>query len=131
LDYSEWMTIELPVSDRAPGLARSEVRDAIAGKLGPTDSEIAVLLISELVTNAVVHPEHRDGDTIGLRVAAGDGRLRVQVADSGQGFDPSELAPPSDGAGGQGLVAVERCAARWGTSHHDRFCVWFELERQE
>jgi anti-anti-sigma factor len=127
LDYSDWMGIELPVSDRAPGLARSEVREAVAGKLGAADSEIAVLLTSELVTNAVVHPEHRDGGTIGLRVASGDGRLRVQVADSGQGFDPSRLAPPGDAPGGRGLVAVERAAARWGTSQDHRFCVWFEL----
>jgi anti-anti-sigma factor len=127
LEYPDRMAIELPVSDRAPGLARSEVREVITGKLGPADSEIAVLLTSELVTNAVVHPEHRDGSTIGLRVAAGDGRLRVQVADSGHGFDPSQLAPPGDDPGGRGLLAVQRGAARWGTSHDDRFCVWFEL----
>jgi anti-anti-sigma factor len=131
LDYSDRMAIELPVSDRAPGLARSEVREAIAGKLGPADSEVAVLLVSELVTNAVVHPEHCDGDSIGLRVASGDGRLRVEVADSGHGFDPSQLAPAGDAAGGRGLLAVKRGAARWGTSHHDRFCVWFELAPRE
>jgi anti-anti-sigma factor len=131
LDYSDRMSIELPVGDRTPGLARSEVREAVAGKLGATDSEVAVLLTSELVTNAVVHPERRDGDSIGLRVASGDGRVRVEVADTGQGFDPSQLAPPGDAPGGRGLLVVDRGAARWGTSHDDRFCVWFELAREE
>src|SRR5262249_25610717 len=105
--------------------ARREVREATAGKLSPPDSEVAVLLASELVTNAVVHPEHRD-DSIGLRIGADIGRARVEGADSGGGFDPT--GPRKGNAvGGRGLMVVDRGAVCWGTTRDDRFRVWFEL----
>jgi anti-sigma regulatory factor (Ser/Thr protein kinase) len=126
LDYPEPVELELPVGVGAPGQARREVSEATAGKLSQPHSEVAVLLASELVTNAVIHPERRDNDSIGLRISAGDGRARVEVADSGAGFDPS--VPRKDKtAGGRGLRIVDHGAVRWGTSRDDRFRVWFEI----
>jgi anti-anti-sigma factor len=118
--------LELPVGVGAPGQARREVREATAGKLSPPHSEVAVLLASELVTNAVLHPEHRNNDSIGLRISTGDGRARVEVADSGAGFDPT-VARRHKAVGGNGLRIVDRGASRWGTSRDDRFRVWFEI----
>jgi anti-sigma B factor antagonist len=126
LDYTDRVELELPVGAGAPGQARREVRKATDGKLSQPDSDVAVLLASELVTNAVVHPEHWDDDSIGLRISAGDGRARVEVADSGGGFDPSLLRQRKAG-GGNGLKIVNRGAVRWGTSRDDRFRVWFEI----
>jgi anti-anti-sigma factor len=126
LDYPEPVELELPVGAGAPGEARREVSEATAGKLSRRRSEVAVLLASELVTNAVVHPEHRDNDSIGLRINAGDGRARVEVADSGAGFDPT-VPSMNKAAGGRGLTIVDRSAVRWGTSRDDRFRVWFEI----
>jgi anti-sigma regulatory factor (Ser/Thr protein kinase) len=125
-DYLEWVELELPVDEGTPRKARREVRDATAGKLSPCDSEVAVLLASELVTNAVVHPEHREKDSIGLQISADRGRVRVEVADSGAGFDPTALRSDS-AVGGRGLLIVDREAVCWGTSRDDRFRVWFEL----
>jgi anti-anti-sigma factor len=126
LDYAERVELELAVRESAPGEARAEVRKATAGKLSRADSEVAVLLTSELVTNAVVHPGRRVHDSIGLRISADSGRARVEVADSGRGFDPT--TPRKDKAvGGRGLLIVERGAVRWGASRGDRFRVWFEL----
>jgi anti-anti-sigma factor len=124
---SERVVLELPVSDTAPRQARAEVREAIAGQLSQAESEVAVLITSELVTNAVVHAQHQAGDSIGLRIGTGPGRVRVEVADSGRGFEPAELTPDDDAPGGRGLVIVDRGATRWGTSRNDRFSVWFEL----
>jgi anti-anti-sigma factor len=126
-DYAERVELELAASDRAPGLARSEVREAVAGKLPPSESELAVLLTSELVTNAVVHPGDREGDSIGLQIGTDDGRARIEVADSGPGFDPNALDPEERTIGGHGLVLVDRGAVRWGTRRDDRFRIWFEL----
>jgi anti-sigma B factor antagonist len=126
LDYADRVELELPVGTGAPGQARREVRKATEGKLSRHDSEVAILLTSELVTNAVVHPEHRDNDSIGLRISAGDGRARVEVADSGSGFDPT-LLRRGKAVGGNGLRIVNRGADRWGTSRDDRFRVWFEI----
>jgi anti-anti-sigma factor len=125
--YPERVALELAVNDQAPRQARVEVREAIAGRISQSESEVAVLMTSELVTNAVVHPVHRDGATIGLCIGADDGRVRVEVTDSGRGFEPVERTPDPDAVGGRGLVVVDRGATRWGTSQDDRFSVWFEL----
>lgn len=126
-EVSERVVLELPVSDAAPRQARAEVREAIAGQLSQAESEIAVLITSELVTNAVLHPQHQAGDSIRLRIGTDAGRVRIEVADSGRGFEPAELTPDDDAPGGRGLVIVDRGATRWGTSRNDRFSVWFEL----
>jgi anti-anti-sigma factor len=129
-EASERIALELPVSDMAPSQARREVREATAGRLSQSESEVAVLITSELVTNAVIHPAHIDGDFVGLGINSGEGRIRVEVSDSGRGFDPTELTPDENAEGGRGLVIVERGATRWGTSRNDRFSVWFELDRR-
>jgi anti-anti-sigma factor len=126
LEYTDRVEVELPVGTGAPGQARREVRAATAGKLSQQNSEVAVLLVSELVTNAVVHPEHLDDGSIGLRISAGIGRARVEVADSGGGFDPT-LLRRGKAVGGRGLKIVDRGAVRWGASRDDRFRVWFEI----
>jgi anti-anti-sigma factor len=126
-DYAERVTLELAVSPTAPRRARAELREMIAGKLSTEDCETALLLTSELVTNAVVHPEHPDGASIGLQISADEGRLRVEVADEGGGFDPAVLTRDDNAIGGRGLALVESTATRWGTIRGDRFQVWFEL----
>ena len=66
LQYSDRVALELAVDDQAPRQARTEVREAIAGRVTQTEAELAVLITSELVTNAVVHPLHQDRASIGL-----------------------------------------------------------------
>jgi anti-sigma regulatory factor (Ser/Thr protein kinase) len=125
--YPEWVALELAVNEQAPRQARAEVREALAGRVSQSESEVAVLITSELVTNAVVHPVHRDGASIRLCIGADERRVRVEVTDSGRGFEPAELTPNDNASGGRGLVVVDRGATRWGTSNHDGFSVWFEL----
>jgi anti-sigma regulatory factor (Ser/Thr protein kinase) len=131
LEYPERVTLELAVNDQAPRQARQEVREAIAARVSQPDSEIAVLITSELVTNAVVHPAHQEGAAIELRIDTDEGRIRVEVSDSGHGFEPGEPTPDDNAIGGRGLVVVDRGATRWGTSHNNRFSVWFELEAEQ
>jgi anti-sigma regulatory factor (Ser/Thr protein kinase) len=131
LEYLERVTLELAVNDQAPRQARAEVREAIAGRVSQSESEIAVLITSELVTNAVVHPAHQNGAAIGLRIGTSEGRIRIEVSDSGRGFEPGALTRDDNSVGGRGLVVVDRGATRWGTSNNDRFLVWFELAFQQ
>src|SRR5437868_6656862 len=90
-----------------------------------------VLMTSELVTNAVVHPEAEIQETIGLRITTFEDAVRVEVVDAGGGFDPA--APVRSAPdGGRGLFLVDACSTRWGTRHENterggRFRVWFEL----
>ena len=85
--------------------------------------EIAELLVSELVTNAIVHA-HSPSQ---LSVRVDGGTVHVEVEDWGGGAlvlrDPDPLTP-----GGRGLRFVEALAARWGTaSTGNGKSVWFEL----
>jgi anti-sigma regulatory factor (Ser/Thr protein kinase) len=115
----------------APGRARAEVREALAGRLEEEDIGTVVLLTSELVTNAVIHPTAPRDSTIGLRISVRANGVRVEVDDQGDGFDPSAPAVAT-GRGGRGLFLVDRCAASWGARRTEpecgnRFRVWFDF----
>lgn len=94
-------------------LARAAVRDFIATADPNTDSTVASLVVSELVTNAIVHPRF-DGDDIELVVELIDNTIHIEVGD----HDPS---PPrlheSAGRGrthGRGLSIVDQLSTDWG-----------------
>ena len=128
----ETVDVELPGGSNAPGLARSEVRDAIETVVPEDHLAMVILLTSELVTNAVVHAQQPDDATIGLRIIRSQNRLRLEVTDSGSGFNPAARRRPDPGGGGLGLLLVATLSDRWGTtrrtsSQRQWFCVWFEL----
>lgn len=86
--------------------------------------EVAVLLTSELVTNAILH------GTPPLRLVAvsvGSG-VRVEVHDGGDAA-PLVRDTELDSVGGRGLRLVEALSARWGTTGADPgTVVWFEVD---
>jgi anti-sigma regulatory factor (Ser/Thr protein kinase) len=116
----------LASSHRAPAVARNRVRSACEG--WPASSvDVARLLASELVTNAV---NHGHGD-VGLRITRNDDLLRVEVSDANP--ELVNLAhPPSDQQpSGRGLRIIDALAASWGRHLDDgsgRKTVWFELQ---
>lgn len=131
----EGVDLELPGGPSAPGRARIEIRQAIEAVLPEDDSATVTLLTSELVTNAVIHAEQPDDASIGLRMIRSQDRLRVEVTDSGPGFDPAVRRRPDPGSGGLGLLLIAHLSDRWGTTRRtnnqrQRFCVWFELKTQ-
>jgi anti-anti-sigma factor len=127
----ERVELEFPRDPQSPARARAEVRELLAGR-DQTQSGDVVLLTSELVTNAVVHPELTATDGIGLRIFTYEEGIRVEVDDAGGGFDPRAVASPGPERG-RGLFLVDRFSTRWGTEQLDddrgrRFVVWFELD---
>jgi anti-sigma regulatory factor (Ser/Thr protein kinase) len=93
-------------------------------------ADAAVLCLSELATNAIVHSRSREpGGSFTVRVQAGGQRLRVEVCDQGGPWHPRGRASTDD-LTGRGLLIVDRLAARWGCAGHSRhgWTVWFELE---
>jgi anti-sigma regulatory factor (Ser/Thr protein kinase) len=88
------------------------------------------LLVSELVTNSVRHAQIGPEDSINLKVRLDDGDVRVEVIDSGPGFDPPALDPTAEAArdSGWGLFFVTQLADRWGVDREDGR-VWFEIQR--
>ncbi len=85
------------------------------------------LLVSELVTNSVRHADVDGDNTVWLDVAVGPDRIRLDVADSGSGFQAPELPEPGvPRVGGWGLALVNQLCDRWGTSDKGSH-VWAEL----
>ena len=85
----------------------------------------ASLCLSELVTNALQHAG--DGGEVELTLVLDEDRLRVEVADTGSGFEPG---PPSAGdERGWGLFLVDNLSESWGVERGERTVVWFEIER--
>ncbi|MEU8803015.1 ATP-binding protein [Spirillospora sp. NPDC048819] len=104
------------LDERAPGDARRAVREALAGwGVKEADIDVAMLLTSEVVTNAVRHvrAELRAGGVVWVRVRVMDGRLRVDVTDPEPGF-PRLVAASDTDEGHRGMAVVAGCADRWG-----------------
>lgn len=113
--------LALPSSGIATRLARARV----VGFLGDADPrvvEVAELLTSELVANAVLHGV----GPITLHLAADETHLRVEVAD-GSTHLPGIVDAPRE-VGGLGLPIVDHLSRAWGAdATPSGKTVWFEL----
>lgn len=87
--------------------------------------EGAVLVVSELVTNAI---QAADECTLSAWFAAGIGAVRIEVTDTARGAPA--IRPLGDGrAGGHGLRIVDHISTRWGVVEHDLGkTTWAEIE---
>jgi hypothetical protein len=95
--------------------ARAEVEEAIRAWRVPVDPDIAVLLTSELVANAITHGTGPDGDSILLTIACDSKRLRVDVHDdSGDLPVLSGCLLDAETESGRGLLLVTSLSAEWG-----------------
>ncbi|HEY9440529.1 MAG TPA: ATP-binding protein, partial [Streptomyces sp.] len=113
----------LPPRPESVRSARQFVRAAANGA-APGMVATAELLVSELVTNAVVHA-HTD---IEVRVSFRDGRIRIQVTDAYSYRGLMSRRPFPYASTGWGLPIVEQLAARYGVrSAGERKTVWCEL----
>jgi anti-sigma regulatory factor (Ser/Thr protein kinase) len=102
--------VRLSTGPAAAAEARSQVRAAICAWDLPVDPGVAVLLTSELVTNAV---RHEPGETVMLAITCSWGQLRVDVHDTSRTF-PVLVDAPADAETGRGLMLVATLSAEWG-----------------
>jgi anti-sigma regulatory factor (Ser/Thr protein kinase) len=112
-----------PVHARAAVARFTELR-GIAGLALDT----LTLLVSELVSNAVLHSDAPPASEILLCARVLErATVRVEVIDCGSGFT---VAPrdPSRATGGYGLFLVAQQASRWGVDREGGTRVWFEIE---
>jgi anti-sigma regulatory factor (Ser/Thr protein kinase) len=119
----------------AAAVARSVVEDTIRAWRVPVDQDVAVLLTSELVTNAVTHGTPTAGTIVLLTVACDVSGLRVDVHD-GSGdlpvLDTGLLDEgPAEAETGRGLLLVTSLSAEWGFYRTPTGkAVYFTLELQ-
>ena len=103
--------------------------DRLANLLPSEKLEDVRLVVSELVTNSILHAGLSPDDQISLRVTVSDGAVRGSVSDPGPGFNvSSEMGPRPDHSGGWGLPIVETISDRWGVKRNRHVCVWFEID---
>ena len=102
--------VRLTTGPAAAAEARGQVRAAIRAWDVPVDPDVAVLLSSELVTNAI---GHETGETIVLAITCSFGQLRVDVHDTSRTL-PVLVDAPVDAEAGRGLMLVATLSATWG-----------------
>ena len=120
--------VRLPADPGSAGRARAFTAGRLAAaSMQRAATEVGLLLVSELATNAVRHARTEFAvevrpTTTGVRVAVTDdnpGRPRAPV-----------VLPGPDAEGGRGLAIVGRLADRWGVEGDPPGkTVWFEVDR--
>lgn len=124
----EWL---LPRHARSVGRARARLREhARAWQIPDESLETAVLLLSELMTNACKHAHVSPGREISTRCILRNGTLRVEVSDAADEF-PQPCEPSPDDESGRGLTLLEALADAWDVfprPYGIGKTVWFELK---
>lgn len=114
---------------RAQPQAAGEARRAVvAPALREPTREALSLIVSELVTNCVLHAGLTAEDSVDLHVDNGGPQVRVTVHDPGPGFTPP--APNTDPLtiGGWGLVITDSLSDSWGVDCDEHGCtVWCDI----
>ncbi len=107
-----------------PAQARQIIAEELATRVPTTVLDDVKLMVSELVTNGIVHGSTEPDEPMMLDLVV-NGDIRCQVMDHGHGF--ATHAPRGEQTGGWGLQVVEQLADRWGLqSSPQRTEVWFE-----
>ena len=117
--------ISLQQSPASPGRARERVRSFIEENRLFERPEIALLILSELVTNAVMY----GAQPIRVVVSGEAGKLRIDVADGDtHAPSPGLYFGNAYGSGGRGLHIVNALSDQWGTTIHEHGkSVWAEV----
>ncbi|NHC15386.1 SpoIIE family protein phosphatase [Motilibacter deserti] len=123
------LAMTLECAPESVARARRRTREFVAAATARTDpdadaAEVAALLVSEVVTNAVVHAR----TSAGLRIELADDRARIEVGDASP-LAPVRREADSDELGGRGLLLLDRLAAAWGVEQSaEGKVVWFEVD---
>jgi anti-sigma regulatory factor (Ser/Thr protein kinase) len=123
----EKIDLKLAPKPEAPLTVRRAL-DRLANLLPPAKLEDVRLVVSERVTNSVLHAGLSPKDRIRVVVTVRDGAVRGEIQDPGSGFGvPSKPQPRSDFSGGWGLPIVNTISDRWGVDRDGMISVWFEI----
>ncbi|WP_031155798.1 SpoIIE family protein phosphatase [Streptomyces erythrochromogenes] len=123
------LTVAQAEPERIAG-ARRQVRELLHDWADEEQLDSVVLMVSEMVTNVLVHT---DGDALLVAEAVGElgeRRLRVEVADSSDEL-PHKRHPGEMASSGRGVLLMEMLADAWGVDPRgEGKSIWFELYEQ-
>jgi anti-sigma regulatory factor (Ser/Thr protein kinase) len=112
-------------SPGAPRAARHFVADTLAG-LGCANRVIdAELVVSELVSNAVIHAQ----TDLTVALALAPGAIRIEVRDRNR-TPPAPRSPSAFSISGRGLPLIDALTSAWGFNQFgDGKVVWAQIAR--
>jgi hypothetical protein len=103
--------VQLTREPLAAAETRSQVRAVIRAWKIPVDPDIAVLLASDLVTNAITRG---NGETVTLDIKCSRCQLRIDVCEAPSSL-PMRAVEPADTETGRGLILVAALSTEWGS----------------
>ena len=119
----------LPAADPSVRLARQATRAVLTAWRLAHVEETAVLLVSELVTNAVRHA--RGTEVIAVDLWAERTWLRIEIRDTDRHW-PQPRVPDRFDESGFGFVLVDALAGKWGVRETETGkAVWAELDTRQ
>jgi serine/threonine-protein kinase RsbW len=124
---SRYLELALRRNLHAPAFARAALtRHCEELELDASVFQSLILLVSEVVSNAVQHSAGPPEAPIELVAGFTDETIRITVTDAGRGFTPRPRDPART-QDGYGLYLLEKVAKSWGVDSHGDTKVWFEL----
>ena len=127
-DFGELVNVAIPAGPKAPGSARAVVANYLGALVEPRVLQDAQLLISELVTNCLVHGQLSEDDTVLVRILLATDALRLEVENPGLVGTVATNLSEVDVSGGFGLQLVQILGTRWGAERNRSTNVWVEME---
>ncbi|WP_405141040.1 ATP-binding protein [Sphaerisporangium sp. NBC_01403] len=119
-------SLELVGTVASVPVARAFVRGMLG--MGHPALDDVVLLVSELMTNAVLHSDSRGGGPVSITLLECGQAIRVTVRDAGSDSRP-RVSDDLCGEGGRGLFLVEEISQCWGTYEDETGrAVWCEVK---
>ncbi len=118
--------VHLPCTPASVGFARRVLSEDLKSA-GVFDTAVgdAILVISELVSNAILHAYPLPGEQLKIAWTMGDGWLEVAVSDGGSATMPHDAHPNPGSVSGRGLAIVAHICQAWGTRAEDvGLTVW-------
>lgn len=124
-DALDSASLELPQEPSSPGRARRFVRETLTSWRQEAVVDDALIVVSEMVTNAITHASSSCRLRLSLRPAV----VRVEVVDGGAGT-PDVQPPSATEEHGRGLHLIAGLTTAWGLDDAcDGKLVWADLPR--
>jgi anti-sigma regulatory factor (Ser/Thr protein kinase) len=117
------LSVDLPPEPASASRARFLAREQLEPSLSRDTVEIVALLVTELVTNAILHAR----TPMQLNIESTPDRIRICVEDASN-EQPAVRRYDSDAVTGRGLALVEQLASSWGVDNTPSGkVVWCEV----